>query len=379
MAKIDANDVAAERGARQMIADLNRNAEKVETIYSATPFTVRDLLAYDTENDPACLLGRRWICKGGSCLWVAQSGIGKSALAMQAAILWALGRPFLGIQPARPLKSIFIQAENDAGDLAEEVKGIVNELGLASEAVALDESLFIYTEDCRTGKDFVDFMKILVERHGPDLVWIDPLLSYLGGDVSRQEACSQFLRNGLNPLSHAHGFAWMIVHHTCKPPRDPAQRNGMIGQDLSYLGIGSSELTNWPRAVVVLREVEEAVFELRAVKRGSRAGLTTAEEPEAERTTQVMLRHSENGICWLRDTTIFDREQDQEADLIREVLDRMGTDSHAKGTLCKIVQKLFQKSQSHVYTKGTLANRVFQNVIGKTQCPQDPTRFRVTE
>ena len=35
------------------------------------------------------------------------------------------GRPLFGIVPARPLKSLLIQAENDEGDLAEMRDGVI--------------------------------------------------------------------------------------------------------------------------------------------------------------------------------------------------------------------------------------------------------------
>ena len=38
-------------------------------------------------------------------LLVGPTGVGKSALAMQAMILWGLGREAFGIKPAKPLKS----------------------------------------------------------------------------------------------------------------------------------------------------------------------------------------------------------------------------------------------------------------------------------
>ena len=81
-----------------------------------------DLSTFDTTNDPNNVLGNRWLCKGGSCLFVGQSGIGKSSLAMQLAMNWALGRTSFGITPKRPLKSLIIQAENDFGDVAEMVQ-----------------------------------------------------------------------------------------------------------------------------------------------------------------------------------------------------------------------------------------------------------------
>ena len=85
---------------------------------------------FDAENDPDNVLGNRWLCKGGSCLFVGQSGIGKSSLCMQLAISWGLGRTTFGIRPERPLKSLIVQAENDAGDVAEmfqEFVGIGNQ------------------------------------------------------------------------------------------------------------------------------------------------------------------------------------------------------------------------------------------------------------
>ena len=77
------------------------------------------LSAFDAENDPDNILGNRWLCKGGSYLFVAQSGIRKSSLCMQMSMNWALGRTTFGIHPERPLKSLIVQAENDVGDVAE--------------------------------------------------------------------------------------------------------------------------------------------------------------------------------------------------------------------------------------------------------------------
>src|SRR6478736_5147068 len=71
------------------------------------------------ENDPAELLKHRYLCKGGGLLLVGPTGHGKSSLAMQFMIKWAVGQAVFGIEPARPLKSLLIQAENDDGDLAE--------------------------------------------------------------------------------------------------------------------------------------------------------------------------------------------------------------------------------------------------------------------
>ena len=90
-------------------------------------------LVLPPDNDPDELLKYRFLCRGGGMLLVGPTGVGKSALAMQAMILWAVGREAFGIKPTRPLKSLLVQAENDDGDLAEMRDGVIRGLGLSDE------------------------------------------------------------------------------------------------------------------------------------------------------------------------------------------------------------------------------------------------------
>ena len=90
-------------------------------------------LVVPPENDPSELLRHRFLCQGGGLLLVGPTGVGKSALAMQTMILWAVGREAFWITPTRPLKSLLVQAENDDGDLAEMREGVFRGLGLTEE------------------------------------------------------------------------------------------------------------------------------------------------------------------------------------------------------------------------------------------------------
>ena len=56
------------------------------------------------------LLGDRYLCRGGSMLYVGRSGLGKSSSSAQADIQWSLGREAFGIAPAKPLNILTIQA-----------------------------------------------------------------------------------------------------------------------------------------------------------------------------------------------------------------------------------------------------------------------------
>ena len=66
---------------------------------------------------------------------------------------------------------------------------------------ALQSRLEIVTEPVSTGEEFTEAVRHLIGAHKPDLVWLDPLLSFIGDDISRQDVCSYFLRNLLNPIA----------------------------------------------------------------------------------------------------------------------------------------------------------------------------------
>jgi hypothetical protein len=136
----------------------------------------------------------------------------------------------------------------------------------------------------------------LIGAHKPDLVWLDPLLSFIGDDISKQDVCSYFLRNLLNPIAFEAGVTWMMMHHTAKPAADPKSKSHWVTTDQSYAGTGSAELTNWARAVCLLSTTkDEGRFRLILAKRGNRAGATSL---EGGRTSVLHLKHNDDGILW---------------------------------------------------------------------------------
>ena len=155
-----------------------------------TPIAKRlDELVAPTPNDQAELLRHRYLCRGGGLLLVGPTGIGKSSFSIQAMILWAIGRAAFGIKPARPLKSLLIQAENDEGDLAEMRDGVIAGLNLTdAEKQSAMANVIVAREDSRTGMMFfAGTVRPLLAEHRPDLLWIDPALSYLGAEANSQK------------------------------------------------------------------------------------------------------------------------------------------------------------------------------------------------
>jgi RecA-family ATPase len=268
-------------------------------------------LSNHSENDPNELLKFRFLCAEGVLALVGQTGIGKSSISMQMKMQWALQREAFGFVPAKPLKSLLIQAENDEGDLAEMRDGIITGYKLTpEEAKAAGDNIITIQEDSLTGKDFFELcVKPALAEHRPDLLWLDNVLAYLGGDILSQKDVTQFLRNYLKPCLKEYNCGCIFVHHTNKTGRS----------DTAYAGSGSAEFGNMPRAVVTLTERSNAIFELMVTKRSKRL-LWKKTDGKTYRNS-LLLRHSlvDGLIFWEpaldipeADINRLDKKQDQE-------------------------------------------------------------------
>jgi AAA domain len=257
-------------------------------------FSPSEMDAYSFENDPSGLLGIedewRWMRKGGAGLIFGPSGDGKSTLTIDASVSWALGKKWFGVSPRHPMKSLIVQAENDFGDVAETMKEIAGRHGI--KAADLEGKIVVVCVSSKTGIAFTSLLNRLLKKYQVDLVWIDPLFSFAGQDLSLQQPTSQFLREYLDPVVRRRKVAAFLVHHSGKPPRGQRDRDQL---DISNTYFGSVELSAYPRAIMGLHKRGDGSFELFASKRGKRAGLVNLDGDQVER---IILKHADKGIGW---------------------------------------------------------------------------------
>lgn len=278
------------------------------------------LLDYlDRKPDPKdTLLGNRFLCREGAMLNVGPSGIGKSSMSAQMDLCWSVGRTAFGIEAAAPLKIVCIQAENDAGDLHEMTKGIMGAMRFTKDELDLcRENLLIVGEKARTAAVFVhEVLAPVLEHYRPDIVRIDPLLAFLGGDPSDPKVLSPFCRNMINPLLEEFQCACALNHHT--PKTTNRNTSDWKPSDWMYSGAGSADLTNWARAVLVIEPTANPdAFRLIAAKRGRRTGWV---DELGQPIYQRVYCHTDGTIAWREATP------EEEAGIRRKGEDKMRTD-----------------------------------------------------
>ncbi len=250
--------------------------------------------------DESELLKHRFLCRGGGALLIGQTGQGKSSLSMQAMLAFALGRPLFGIEPNGPLRCLLVQAENDDGDLTEARDGAAwSVLGASDEDDAetmalLHRNTMVVSENSLVGEKLFESLGRLLGELKPDLLVIDPALSFTEGDTSASRDVGKFLRQQLNPLLSAHRCGCLLIHHTPKPSRD---RGAVNTSGSAYAGLGSAEWANWARAVLTLEGLGDGRFKLHAPKRGGRLGW---KDGEGKTSFFKVLEHSTNrgGFAW---------------------------------------------------------------------------------
>jgi len=146
--------------------------------------------------------------------------------------------------------------------------------------------------DGSTGARFVEHLRRKQSKHHFDLIIINPLFAFFGGDLNDGNAMTAFLRHGIDPLIKAEATkcGCIIIHHTGKPNKDRLARGDAFS---AYMSSGSSEFTNYIRSALVLTPYKDGktpgVFNLIAAKHGDKLGWKDA---EGKTTTQKVICHA---------------------------------------------------------------------------------------
>ena len=260
----------------------------------------------DEADDDNVLFSGNWLGRGGGLLITASSGVGKSSLIVQSLLSWSLGKEFLA-RPnnGRRLKCALVQSEDSQRDLQEIRDGMIR--GFSSAGWTDEEvndavgSMHIWNCVGKVGKDFCDWLLGQQRTDPVDIIAVNPIQGFFGGDISKQEDVSRFLREGLDPILKGEygtrSCAAVLVQHTPKIAATKDGNDAEVGNYGEYLGAGSHEWTDWTRANLVFLKHKGSsdFFDLQAAKRGKRLGWIG---PDGHPTIRKLLAHSTGYIYW---------------------------------------------------------------------------------
>ncbi len=239
------------------------------------------------------LFGDRLLCIGGGLLLVAPTGVGKSTTQATMSVHWSCGKAAFGLRPARPLKILIVQAENDDGDMTEMTRDVVAHLSPEDRESVRRNTVCVHINSF-CSFNFIFVLSQLLKMYKPDLVVIDPFNAFSGGDPSDPTVVTTFLRNWLNPLLEKYQCAAMIVHHT------PKTRNWDTSKwkpsDWAYAAAGNNDMSNWARAIIVIDATDDPdLYRFILAKRGRRAGW---KDDFGDTALMRYFARSKKGILW---------------------------------------------------------------------------------
>lgn len=222
------------------------------------------------------LIGNRFLCRGGGLLLVGPSGVGKSTFTAGMCAAFAKGESYLGITCSKAFKILVVQAENDDGDLGEQLRGAFGKFINDDDRDAMENNLKFVTVDHLSGGEFLKSLEMYLEAEKPDIAVIDCLSAYLGDSPTEPRALIGFLRNGLTAALRKYKCGCLMVHHT--PKTTNQDRSEWNASDRQYGMAGGADIANWMRAGLMLEATPiEGIFRLYATKRGTRIGWSDAD------------------------------------------------------------------------------------------------------
>lgn len=174
-----------------------------------------------------------WLREGGLALVYAPSGVGKSFLAMSAALAVAGGGRLLGWAAPEPRRVLYVDGEMDVADLQERFAGLLGSVPGVEPGAARRNLGLLSRHDQEPGVGFPDIAEAEgrrallaeVDRSGAELVVLDNLSTL--ATIEDENAAGSF--NDVVKLLmdlRTRGVAVVLVHHSRKASKGEGAYRG---------------------------------------------------------------------------------------------------------------------------------------------------------
>lgn len=218
-------------------------------------WTLDEILAY--QPDPANQIWPGGILTAGdAAAIVGAPGVGKSRLALQAAVCTILGRPFLGWETRGQGKRwLFLQTENNGERLKYDLQRMTALMSM-TERQRLGECLRVLKIDTMefgsicmvTGHPDRERIEKTLEEWKPDIVVVDPLRDAGRGDPNKDEMMMETCQSISEVIKRgAPQRVPLIIHHGRTGAVEAAK---VWGDDAASFGRNSKVLYGWLRSQI---------------------------------------------------------------------------------------------------------------------------------
>jgi hypothetical protein len=255
-------------------------------------FSLVDLAAQMIDHEET-LIGDafcRYQERGAVLLLSAGAGTGKSHVSAQCSVNFSQGLPAFGLPPTKALRCLTVQAENPPNDSRAIAANMLR--GVSADGLSLvhENTRQLWLPGC-TGDAFLARLANVLRRWSADMVFIDPLLAFSPGDLTRPDVVQSFCRQGLGKLAVDFGVGLFICHHTPKPNQN-RDTSKMGAYDHQYTASGNADIAaNWPRCALGLQPLARGEFLLRATKRRP-----PWKNANGEQIWEIGIRHTDAGV-----------------------------------------------------------------------------------
>lgn len=185
---------------------------------------------YLFHSESAFGLKEGFLPSGVTCILAAPGGCGKTYLLMQAAIAAACGERWLDAKATKPIKVLFLAAEEEQDEINRRAQTIAKAMGLLDNTKLLElaeQNLRIFgrmgqnerlMDDEGKPREIFTKLKYFLEKN-PDikLVILDPASDYMCREAEKDSAAAKDWTNLVSQLTLTQGRPTVLVaHHTRK-------------------------------------------------------------------------------------------------------------------------------------------------------------------
>lgn len=191
---------------------------------------------------------------------IGASYAGKSTLSAQMSVRFAIGDPCFGVKVRKPLRSIFFQAEDSENKLIR-ISHLCRRMALTpGERQLVAKNTAVVTLQGVQDSDAIAEMERYAEVFKPDVIWVNPLTSFLSKGVYDEVGLNDFIRGSFPSILRKLGCGGVLIQHPPKP--SGRNSNEQTIYELQYFGAGMAAITNASRGSLILLPVEGDVFAL---------------------------------------------------------------------------------------------------------------------